>query len=41
VDAAGLSPEQTALANGLALTIRRLPAEVVAALHRVLDGESA
>ena len=38
VDTAGLSPEQTALANRLAQSIRRLPPETVAALHAVLDG---
>jgi transcriptional regulator with XRE-family HTH domain len=37
VDTAGLSPEQTALANRLAQTIQRLPPETVAALHAVLD----
>jgi transcriptional regulator with XRE-family HTH domain len=37
VDTAGLSPEQTALANRLAQTIHRLPPETVAALHAVLD----
>jgi transcriptional regulator with XRE-family HTH domain len=39
VDTAGLSPEQTALANRLAQTIRRLPPDTVAALHAVLDQE--
>jgi len=39
VDTAGLSPEQTALANRLAQTIHRLPPRVVAALHAVLDAE--
>ena len=39
VDTAGLSPEQTALANRLAQTIHRLTPEVVAALHAVLDAE--
>ena len=34
---AGLTPEQTALANRLAQTIHRLPPETVAALHAVLD----
>ena len=38
VDTAGLSPEQTALANRLAQCIGRLSPEVVAALHAVLDG---
>ena len=37
VDTAGLTPEQTALANRLAQDIRRLPPETVAALHAVLD----
>lgn len=38
VDTAGLTPEQTALANRLAHTIRRLPPAAVAAMHAVLDG---
>jgi transcriptional regulator with XRE-family HTH domain len=37
VDTAGLSAEQTALANRLAQTIARLPARTVAELHAVLD----
>jgi len=37
VNTAGLTPEQTALANRLAQTIHRLPAETVGALHAVLD----
>lgn len=37
VDTAGLTPEQTALANRLAQTIRRLSPETVAALHALLD----
>ena len=37
VNTAGLTPEQTALANRLAQTIHRLPPESVAALHAVLD----
>lgn len=37
VDTAGLSPEQTALANRLAQTIHRLHADIVADLHAVLD----
>jgi transcriptional regulator with XRE-family HTH domain len=37
VDTAGLSPEQTALANRLAQTIKRLPPETVASLHAILD----
>lgn len=37
VHTAGLTPEQTALANRLAQTIQRLSPETVAALHAVLD----
>ncbi len=37
VDTAGLSPEQTALANRIAQTIARLPPATVASLHAVLD----
>ena len=37
VNTAGLTPEQTALANRLAQSIHRLPPETVAALHAVLD----
>jgi transcriptional regulator with XRE-family HTH domain len=37
VDTSGLTPEQTALANRMAQSIGRLPPEVVAALHVVLD----
>ena len=37
VDTAGLSPAQTALANRLAQTIHRLPADMVAAMHALLD----
>ena len=37
VNTAGLTPEQTALANRLAQMIHRLPPESVAALHAVLD----
>ncbi|MBS0642617.1 MAG: helix-turn-helix domain-containing protein [Acetobacteraceae bacterium] len=37
VNTAGLTPEQTALANRLAQMIRRLSPETVAALHAVLD----
>ena len=37
VDTAGLTPEQTALANRLAQEIRRLSPETVARLHAVLD----
>lgn len=37
VNTAGLTPEQTALANRLAQMIHRLPPETVATLHSVLD----
>jgi transcriptional regulator with XRE-family HTH domain len=37
INTAGLTPEQTALANRLAQAINRLPPETVAALHAVLD----
>jgi len=37
VDTAGLTPDQTALANRLAHDIRRLPPETVTALHALLD----
>ena len=37
VNTAGLTPEQTALANRLAQTVHRLPPETVAALHEILD----
>src|SRR3954470_13435365 len=37
VNTAGLSPEQTALANRLAQAIHRLSPETVAALHAILD----
>lgn len=37
VNTAGLTPEQTALANRLAQMMQRLPPETVAALHAVLD----
>lgn len=37
VDTAGLTPEQTALANRIAQDIRRLPAETIAALHALMD----
>ncbi len=37
VDTAGLSPEQTALANRLAQDMHRLPSEVVLAIHALLD----
>jgi hypothetical protein len=37
VNTAGLTPEQTALANRVAQMIHRLPPASVAALHAVLD----
>jgi transcriptional regulator with XRE-family HTH domain len=37
VDTAGLSPEQTALANRLAQTIHRLPPETVVALQALIE----
>ena len=37
VNTAGLTPEQTALANRLALAIHRLTPGTVAALHAILD----
>ncbi len=37
VDTAGLTPEQTALANRLAQSIQRLSPETIAALHAILD----
>ena len=37
VNTAGLTPEQTSLANRVAQIIHRLPPETVAALHAVLD----
>jgi transcriptional regulator with XRE-family HTH domain len=37
VNTAGLTPEQTALANRLAQMIDRLPPDSVAALHAILD----
>ena len=41
VDTAGLSPEQTALANRLAQSIHRLSPQTVAGLHAVLDQDAA
>jgi len=41
VDTAGLTPEQTALANRLAQTIHQLPPETVASLLALLDGAEA
>lgn len=40
VNTAGLTPEQTALANRLAQAIHRLPPGTVAALHAVLDEQA-
>jgi len=37
VNTAGLSPEQTALANRIAHAIHHLPPETVAAMHALLD----
>ena len=37
VNTAGLSPEQTALANRLARRLRDLPPETVSAMHGLLD----
>lgn len=37
VDTAGLSPEQTALANRLAQTIHRLPSETVSAMQALIE----
>jgi transcriptional regulator with XRE-family HTH domain len=37
VNTAGLTPEQTALANRLAQNIRRLSPETVASMHALLD----
>ena len=40
VDTAGLSAQQTALANRIALSIDALPPGTVAAMHRLLDNVS-
>jgi transcriptional regulator with XRE-family HTH domain len=40
VNTAGLTPEQTALANRIAQTIHRLPPETVATMHALLDATS-
>jgi len=40
VKTAGLTPEQTALANRIALTIARLPPATIASLHAVLDASA-
>jgi transcriptional regulator with XRE-family HTH domain len=37
VNTAGLTPEQTALANRIAQAIHRLPPETVATMHALLD----
>jgi transcriptional regulator with XRE-family HTH domain len=37
VNTAGLTPEQTALANRLARDIHRLPPEIIAGMHALLD----
>jgi transcriptional regulator with XRE-family HTH domain len=37
LNAAGLTPQQTALGNRLARTLRNLEPETVAALHQILD----
>ncbi len=37
LNAAGLTPEQTALANRLASTLRHLDPEMVQAMHKLLD----
>jgi transcriptional regulator with XRE-family HTH domain len=37
LNAAGLTPEQTALGNRIARNLRNLDPETVAALHRILD----
>lgn len=39
VDTAGLSPEQTALANRLSQTIRRLSPATAARLHALIDAD--
>ncbi len=41
VDTAGLTPEQTALANRLSHAISHLPQETVAAMHALLDAAPA
>ena len=41
VNTAGLTPEQTALANRLSQDIHRLPPETVAAMHALLDQTQA
>ena len=40
VNTAGLTPEQTARANRIALTIARLPPATIAGLHAVLDASA-
>lgn len=41
LDTGGLSPEQTALANRIAQSLHRLPPEMVAAMHALLDATAA
>lgn len=41
VNSAGLSPEQTELANRIAQTIHHLPPETVAAMHALLDATTS
>jgi transcriptional regulator with XRE-family HTH domain len=41
VNTAGMTPEQTALANRLAQAIHRLTPETIAALHALLDATTA
>jgi transcriptional regulator with XRE-family HTH domain len=41
LNAAGLTPEQTALGNRLARDLRNLDPETVAALHKILDEASS
>jgi transcriptional regulator with XRE-family HTH domain len=40
VNTAGLTPEQTALANRLSQTIQKLPPETIATMHALLDATS-
>jgi transcriptional regulator with XRE-family HTH domain len=41
MNAAGLTPEQTALANRLAAALRHLDPEMVQAMHKLLDDAAA
>lgn len=41
LDVAGLTPEQTALANRLARRLATLPPETIAAIHALLDAAGA